>query len=47
VLANPGEKLYLSLAHSDEDIERILDAAESSSRALATMPFRRSQRARA
>ncbi len=35
VLTNPGEKLYLSLAHTDEDIDRVLDAAEDSFRSLA------------
>jgi glutamate-1-semialdehyde 2,1-aminomutase len=35
VLTNPGEKLYLSLAHSDADIDQVLDAAEGAFRALA------------
>ncbi|CAA9220296.1 MAG: Glutamate-1-semialdehyde aminotransferase [uncultured Chloroflexi bacterium] len=36
VLTNPGEKLYLSLAHTDADIDRVLDAAQESFRILAT-----------
>ncbi len=29
ILTNPGEKLYFSLAHSDEDVGRILDIART------------------
>jgi glutamate-1-semialdehyde 2,1-aminomutase len=36
VLTNPGEKLYLSLAHTDADIDRVVDAAQDAFRALAT-----------
>lgn len=35
VLTNPGEKLYLSLAHTDADIDRVLAAARDAFRALA------------
>src|SRR5687768_2636079 len=35
ILTNPGEKLYLSLAHSDADVDQVLDAAEGAFRALA------------
>ena len=35
VLTNPGEKLYLSLAHSDADMDRVLDASRGALRALA------------
>lgn len=34
ILTNPGEKLYLSLAHSDEDIDRVLTAAREAFHAL-------------
>jgi glutamate-1-semialdehyde aminotransferase len=34
VLTNPGEKLYLSLAHSDEDMDRVLRAAHGALRAI-------------
>jgi glutamate-1-semialdehyde 2,1-aminomutase len=35
VLTNPGEKLYLSLAHTDDDLDRVLGASEASLRAVA------------
>ena len=35
VLTNPGEKLYLSLAHTDEDLDRVLAAAAASLSAVA------------
>jgi glutamate-1-semialdehyde 2,1-aminomutase len=35
VLTNPGEKLYLSLAHTDADLDRVLAAAGASLRAVA------------
>ena len=35
VLTNPGEKLYLSLAHTDGDLDRVLEASEASLRAVA------------
>jgi glutamate-1-semialdehyde 2,1-aminomutase len=35
ILTNPGEKLYLSLAHTDEDMDRVLEAAASAFRAVA------------
>jgi glutamate-1-semialdehyde 2,1-aminomutase len=35
VLTNPGEKLYLSLAHTDEDLDRVLDAARGALQAVA------------
>ena len=35
VLTNPGEKLYLSLAHGDADVDRVLDASRGALRALA------------
>ena len=35
VLTNPGEKLYLSLAHTDADLDRVLEASEASLRAIA------------
>jgi hypothetical protein len=35
VLTNPGEKLYLSLAHTDEDLDRVLAAAAASLEAVA------------
>jgi glutamate-1-semialdehyde 2,1-aminomutase len=38
VLTNPGEKLYLSLAHTDDDLDRVLDAARDSLRAVAGSP---------
>jgi len=34
ILTNPGEKLYLSLAHTDEDIDRVLTAAREAFHAL-------------
>ena len=34
ILVNPGEKLYLSLAHSDADLDRFLSAARGALRAL-------------
>ena len=30
----PGLKMFLSLAHSDEDVDRTLDAADAAMRAL-------------
>jgi len=35
ILVNPNEKFYLSLAHTDADIERTLDAADAAFRAIA------------
>ena len=35
VLSNPGEKLYLSLAHTDADIDRVLDASRGAFQAVA------------
>jgi glutamate-1-semialdehyde 2,1-aminomutase len=35
VLTNPGEKLYLSLAHTDADMERVLEAARGAFKAVA------------
>ena len=34
ILVNPGEKLYLSLAHSDADLDRFLSAARGALQAL-------------
>jgi glutamate-1-semialdehyde 2,1-aminomutase len=34
ILNNPNEKFYLSLAHSDADVDRTLDAAEGSFKAM-------------
>lgn len=34
ILTNPGEKLYFSLAHSDEDIGRILEIARAALKAV-------------
>jgi glutamate-1-semialdehyde 2,1-aminomutase len=36
ILTNPGEKLYLSLAHTDQDIDRVLEAAEAAFHAVAS-----------
>ena len=35
---NPGEKFYISLAHTDEDVDRTLAAAEEAMVALARQP---------
>jgi glutamate-1-semialdehyde 2,1-aminomutase len=35
VLTNPGEKLYLSLVHTDEDLDRVLAASRESLDAIA------------
>jgi glutamate-1-semialdehyde 2,1-aminomutase len=40
VLTNPGEKLYLSLAHTDADMDRVLEAAEGALRALSDAGYR-------
>ena len=37
VLINPGEKFYLSLAHTDADIDRVLEASEGALRAIAAV----------
>ena len=38
VLTNPGEKLYLSLAHTDDDLDRVLVAAGGAFQAVAGAP---------
>ena len=35
VLTNPGEKLYLSLAHTDADMDRVLAASREALRVIA------------
>ena len=34
ILNNPNEKFYLSIAHSEADVDRTLDAAEDSFEAM-------------